>query len=418
MCEIAVLDPERASIEIIQQVAYKFHEEQGDGLGILAVKQDGEQFDFERYCSTDPHWPTVYGFLRRELDDTWRVVVHGRYKTAGAVNRKGCHPIGVDCDACDWDFVVHNGSVRKHKAKRGGLASSGHSFNTKVDSEVIAHTVRSVPETVEDHTRQTYELKGNLNYLLFSEDGILVRVSQKYGLTDDFIMTCSYNDFEDAGDLGFEKSKRTEWMLIEPSEDGPEIETKDRQVWNGGGRSSSRRTSSTSARRHGRNWPSAGRSASPSSSRTGAPSNMDAEEPVNEYTVTYEDHCERFDHIIAIKVAPGVMRIIEKESRDEEFVFRDRNPRLYYWYAPDPEPDNIDKLEEYAEAQTDSAQASLDQYDDELTEVIEEEVTEHVMQTAKQHMEDGVTIGEVAEVEETVREAIRAGNQAIEGAIE
>lgn len=342
MCEIAVLDPEQAPIQAAHQIAAKFHEEQGDGLGVLAVHDDGESFSFREYKSTDPHWQTLYAFFRRNYDDAWRIVIHGRYGTAGETNRQNCHPLYVDCGECDFDYVVHNGSVRNHKSVRGGLASQGHDFNTPVDSEVIAHKVSELPETVEEHDRNTYSFRGNLNYLLFSTDGILVRVSQKYHLTDDFTMTCSYGEMKDAEDLGFEKGTDNEWMLIRP---GGDIETKERQVWTHTG------SSTTSSRRSG--WAGAqsrGMRAAPQQGdkwRNSRGSTEDRTATDDTYTIDYKDLSD-WDAIAVIQVAPGVLKVVDKHEGSQDFIKREKNPELYYWYSPESTPDNIDELQELA----------------------------------------------------------------------
>jgi len=353
MCEIAVVDPENCSQNGVHHIAAKFEREQGDGLGILCVERDEETgFDYTCYKSTDPHWQTVHQFLERNYADSWRTIIHGRASTSGDINRQSAHPIRVDCDhdVCSGEgeikYVVHNGHVRNHSSIKGYLRRQDHNLNTDVDTEIIAHRVGTLPETVENHTRNTYRINGNLNYLAFSEDGILVRVSDKYHLTDDFRMTCSIADFGEEL-FGFEKGTDTEWMLITPDD----IETKERpqrqSVYDY--RSTSSTGTSPAARRETAShdpWSGRGRTAATTSQ-------TDNTDEVEDGVVQlYEDHLKDVDRISALKVAPGVMKLINHAENVTDYVFREKEPRVYFYYSPDPTPENLDQLEELAQAST------------------------------------------------------------------
>jgi predicted glutamine amidotransferase len=383
MCEIAVVDPEQADATVIHQIAAKFNEEQGDGLGVLAVQDTGDTFNYETYKSTNPHWQTMFAFLQRNWEDTWRFVVHGRAATAGRVNRKNSHPVPVDCSECEYDYVVHNGSVRNHKNVRAGLTSQGHSFETPVDSEVLAHKVQELPETVEDHDRNTYLFRGNLNYLLFSENGILVRVSSKYHLTDYFTMTCS---FEEEESIGFEEGDDTEWMLIEPGNDDRDIETKEREEtsrrgsWNGWASGSDRRSKYAGG---GGNW----RSNSRSSDDT--------------HTIEYVDQ-SNWDGITAIEVAPGVMKVIDDDTQNHRFIKREEDPEIYSFYSGET-------------TEAPGRQSSLDESfpDEEVIDDMEPDEQGNVAKAAANAAAQAVastvetiTVEDVAEVEEEVEAAI------------
>lgn len=402
MCEIAVVDPETCDITTIHQLAYKFEEEQGDGLGVLAVKpQDDGTFEYDVYKSINPHWQTMFSFLNRNLDDTWRFIIHGRASTSGKVNREAAHPIRTDCDLCEFEYVVHNGSVRNHQNIRASLTSHGHWFNTKVDTEVLAHKVRRLPETIEDHDKDTYSFRGNLNYLLFSEDGIVIRVGSKYHLTDDFTMTCSLSAFDDHEEHGFERGNDNEWMLITPNETeplAPEIETKERQTYRRSGKGSAYRSNtarSGSGNQQNITW-------------AGGTPNLGT------YTKEYEDHAE-YEMISAIKVAPGVMEVIDTVDESSEFVYRDANPRLYYWYAPDEVPDNIGQLEELAEQNPyKPGQTNLEDFAEGNEEgAPEKEVAEEPTAQAIAEAEDEVTMEEAAEIADEVHEKLRETDETI-----
>lgn len=398
MCEIAVIDPEQAPIQAVHQIAGRFHEEQGDGIGVLAVKNHGDEFSYNVHTSINPHWQTLYAFLKRNYDDTWRFVVHGRAATSGQVNRDTAHPIAVDCDHCDVEYVVHNGSVRKHGSIRSGLRSQGHTFNTEVDTEIIGHKVGEMPDSVADHNGTTYSFNGNLNYLVFSTDGILIRVEGKYHLTDDVTMTCSLSEFDDYESLGFDRSNDNEWMLIEPDGDSPSIETKERVVY-----TTQRQRGSSSSGSSSRNY--RGSSGTGTGTRWG-------DQSEGTHTEQYTDYSE-FEHITAIQVAPGIMKVIDDEAGEETYVRREVEPRLYFWYAPDPEPDNIDELEQLADARVEDGeapgeQASLEDFPESaVTYAVVEEVSTVVAQEV-----DGVDVSDLAEIRDEIMHSAADGAQA------
>lgn len=434
MCEIAVLDPEQAPIEAAHQIAGRFNDEQGDGLGVLAIHHEGGEFRYNSYKAVDPHWQTLYTFLSRHYPKAWRFVIHGRAQTTGKVNRKTSHPIKVDCPECDFSNVIHNGHVRGHADKFKDLGDQGHEFSTSVDTELIAHEISEVPDSVEDLTAATYDLRGNLSYLVFSEDGILVRTEQKYHLSDDFSMTCSINKFNDPEGLGFRRGITNEWMLITPSEGEPEIETKDRVVYknsgSSGSSSSSSRTNSTAARRN--RYRDEAFRADPNDPWNDRSQADAVDEQVEEVevdrgetlTVEYADLCDQFEFVRAAKVAPGVIRVHDESDEEVTFVFRDEEPRLYYWYAPEPEPDNIDQLEQFAEltdeqreeAITGEQQSLDDDFDDDGdADRVAQAAAEEAMSTVAAQVEE-VDSNDLKEIQDDVLEAARDGTEAAEKA--
>lgn len=356
MCEICVIDPEQSTIQMMQQLAAVFNQEQGDGLGVLAVFDTGDSFEYRNYKSTDPHWASLFSFLRDNWSDAWRFVLHGRAATAGEVNRQNTHPVPSDCDMCDFDWVVHNGSVRNHRNIRPQLVQDGHEINTPVDSEIIAHKVSELPETVEDHNRRTYDFRGNLNYLLFSEDGIFVRVSDKYALDDDFTMTCRASELD-----GFDEDTSTEWMLISP---GGEMETKERTSRSYTSSAGYRGTTQTGwGGRAQQNFPSDEESSS---------SDSDGDK----YTIRYPDLASGIDGLTVLKVAPGVLRLINKQDSNESFIKRQEYPKVYYHWVEEDAPDNLEEMARAAKRlREDSEQTSVEDFSDSdaTAEVVEEE---------------------------------------------
>lgn len=398
MCEIIVLDPERIADEQIHAIAQKFHEEQGDGLGILAVIDDGERFTYESYKSVHPHWYTFSQFITRTRDRTWRYVIHGRAMTAGEVNRQNAHPLNINCDhdECEYEWVVHNGSVRNHQQRRASLTSHGHTFNTDVDSEVIAHTVSTVPESVEDFDSDTYSLKGNLNWLAFSNEGILVRTSRKYALSDEFTMTCSRRMFDDPEEAGFPSRKSTQFLLATP---GGDIETEGYSNYSSTRSSRSVTSAGMGGNVHGNHWGQGARDSRTQRSNSSGASSADTRTEDDTYVVEYHDHCSRYEHITVIKPAEGVIRIIDTDAGKSHTVFRDDNPKTYYFYAPDPEPENLEQLHEIAQA--DSKQEVLDAFDEDDAGNLDETVAEASAQTIID-----MTVEEVADVSEDILEAM------------
>ena len=234
MCEIATIpvdqfDPEeddRAThVSRVVELASAFYDDNPHGLGVVATKRDESEnaFTHEAFKTgwTDKGMSTtaLYEFVDERLDDAWRFTVHARFATAGEVDRKGTHPIIIDnCDETPWDAVVHNGSIRGHKYKRRRLKKDGHTFSTEVDSEVIAHeTDLPDPDTFgsEEDDWGVPNLRGNLNYLLFHEDMILVYTEGKYHVSDDFTMACNFRDFNTDKPTQGEEG----WFLFTPDGD-------------------------------------------------------------------------------------------------------------------------------------------------------------------------------------------------------
>lgn len=76
----------------------------------------------------------------------------------------------------------------------------------------------------------------------------------------------------------------------------------------------------------------------------------------DQVTISYTDQLTTYDYLSAIKVAPGVIKIIDRDDDDSTFVYRSRNPRLYYWYSPEEMPADVtaDELERAAEKSQDA----------------------------------------------------------------
>lgn len=384
MCEIAVVDPEEFPVQALMQLSTVFHEEQGDGLGVVAVKEDEDSFEYRTYKSTDPHWHTLYSFFGRHIDDAWRFIVHGRAMTSGKVNRETAHPIEVDCPKCDVDYVVHNGSVRNYETKQTTVMNKGHQLNTMVDTELIGHYVESIPDSIDDHGSTTYSVYGNLNYLVLSDDGILVRAKSRYFLSDDFTMTCSLTKFDSAEEFGFDPEANNEWALIKPGADGPEIDVKERTT-------RTRTSSSGTTYRNGNKYRYSGEA-------TGTTSADD-----DKYVVRYED-LSSWETITAIRVAPGVLKVIELESDEREYIFEDENPRLYYYYVPEDMP------EEYKDDTTTQTTVA-----DHVEGDVEEAIEEFTSSTVEKVVDDADEADVKSVTGQVAAAAARGAEEALEG---
>jgi hypothetical protein len=234
--------------------------------------------------------------------------------------------------------------VRNYKRDRRQLKDAGHDFSTDVDTEVIPHTVTEVPDDVDELTYSSYSISGNLNYLLFAEQGVFVRAQRKYELTDDLRMTCRINEVED---MGFAEGDNR-WLVARP---GGDIETAESNVTTYNASSttvSSQSSYRNNSRRRGNR--SSGAATWPSANGTRT---SDTDDYV---TIQYEDHASRLDTVSAVKVAPGVMRVHDENKDEVAFIKRNLEPKLYYFYAPDETPDDqvLDELEAHANSDSEA----------------------------------------------------------------
>lgn len=389
MCEIAVVDPEQTDVQSIFQLASTLYEEQGDGVGILAVLRDEDEgkFEYRKYKSAKPAWQSLWSFLRRNAERTWRFIVHARAMTDGDVNRQNTHPLSVDCEQCDTQWMVHNGVVRKHKKVRGGLVSNGHTFSTEVDSEVIAHKHGEIPDTLDDIDDHRTKLGGSLNYILAGEERILVHLQQKYHVTDDFVVTCAtrkrkepFKDFDDM-------DNESEWILISP--DG-EMEREERKRWYGQSKYRGRGTNRTGKRGTKNKWNARQKKSEKSSDDSGA------EEQDKEYvSEVYEDLLPKTPGVSAYKVAPGVIKIREGgEDGREDYVKRRDEPALYSYYATDEPYPGDDWLDFARLFDGDGDLRPADEIDDDELRGKAKELEEEVIHDATQQTIDEIAEGE------------------------
>lgn len=201
MCEIAMLRPETHGPNQLCSISMRLYETMKTALGVVAVIDDDGQFSYRVYKSTDPDRDELWDFIESNHEDTNRFIIHGRLATSGERDEVGAHPIQVDCSKCDVDYVIHNGVLGSGwRATRDQLIEEGHTFQTNVDSEVIAHIHGTVPSNwgeVDQAEETNWDLKRQPAYLLLNEDRMFIRSNHSYNLTESGTLYRGYRRFSE-----------------------------------------------------------------------------------------------------------------------------------------------------------------------------------------------------------------------------
>jgi glutamine phosphoribosylpyrophosphate amidotransferase len=194
MCELAILNPSKYSVEDLTEIAMGIYESQRDSLGIVGIVEiDGRtSFEYPTFKDTNPDEDDVYEFVDDFADWSTRLIIHGRLATQGEVTEENAHPLEIECDKCNVDYVLHNGVCYNYKREKPWLADDGHNFQTDVDSEIIAHNWGDVPS---DFDHETLHNAGQSAYILLNEERAFIFTNGRYNLHETGTMALNYRNF-------------------------------------------------------------------------------------------------------------------------------------------------------------------------------------------------------------------------------
>jgi len=161
-------------------------------LGIVAVSKMDSSFEYQTYKAMDPDQEDISYFVDGEYDNTDLFIIHGRLATHGERNLESAHPIGIDCDECSVDYVLHNGVISTHDRIRRKTEQNGHEYTTDVDSEVIAHKHGGVPEEIGKLSQQ---IAMQPCYILLNDERIYIHTSWGYKLERDGELARNHRQF-------------------------------------------------------------------------------------------------------------------------------------------------------------------------------------------------------------------------------
>lgn len=201
MCKIAILDPERVDENQVAEAGMQLYRSQRSGLGIVAVVDMGSSFMYHDAKWLEPTPDDVAAFIETHSDDAEWFILHGRLATSGARNSlSATHPIEVNCSECDIDYVLHNG-VYAHGEIRHEIEyledEHGHEFTTSVDTELMAHRMGKVPQSLSEADDLLEEAKAGFEQglILLGDEQIMLYSSRKYRIDENGEMYLSYAEY-------------------------------------------------------------------------------------------------------------------------------------------------------------------------------------------------------------------------------
>jgi glucosamine--fructose-6-phosphate aminotransferase (isomerizing) len=108
-------------------------------------------------------------------------VAHTRWATHGGVSQKNAHP-HLSCKG--EVAIVHNGIIENHLELKKELESTGHSFASETDSEVIAHLIEVEYENEKDPVKATLaaakSMRGQYAFVALFKDRPDLLVGARY----------------------------------------------------------------------------------------------------------------------------------------------------------------------------------------------------------------------------------------------
>lgn len=205
MCKLAILSPDRVSDDEMTEVAMDLYRSQRSGLGIVAVHEEEDKFEYDVEKWVEPNIDEVAAFIVSNSDYASWFILHGRLATSGGrADNEATHPIEVDCPECEVDYVLHNG-VYQHSSindEKAAMEQNGHEFTTFVDSELMAHRIGTVPSSIAESDELLDKAIAGYEQgiILLNEDRIFLYSNRKYRIDENGEMYVSYESYanEDA----------------------------------------------------------------------------------------------------------------------------------------------------------------------------------------------------------------------------